>query len=181
MAAEYLLDVLGDKPVLALPTHRRDATAAADDAKSLPGRGAAGPVGAGGMASRLDSVNPSGVDPVVVPISKLIRTSLSPGLWAMCNWQSRADVVNSFSSGMDPAVLCLAATAVLQKYASCWCCYCGSVCLRSGAVHLDSHEGCKATMCWIRMRVMLPHLGSDEPKFHPRPKSHPDPTPIPKI
>ena len=24
MAAEYLLDVLGDKPVLALPTHRRD-------------------------------------------------------------------------------------------------------------------------------------------------------------
>ena len=32
MAAEYLLDVLGDKPVLALPTHRRD-TAAADAAQ----------------------------------------------------------------------------------------------------------------------------------------------------
>ncbi len=43
MAAEYLLDVLGDKPVLALPTHRRDA--AADDAQAragLTGGGAAG-------------------------------------------------------------------------------------------------------------------------------------------
>ena len=44
MAAEYLLDVLGDKPVLALPTHRRDA--AADDVQqarqALGGGGALG-------------------------------------------------------------------------------------------------------------------------------------------
>ena len=33
MAAEYLLDVLGDKPVLALPTHRRDP---ATQARNVP-------------------------------------------------------------------------------------------------------------------------------------------------
>ena len=62
MAAEYLLDVLGDKPVLALPTHRRDATAATmdGDGTRVPVRGAIGS-GGGGMASRQDAINPSGV------------------------------------------------------------------------------------------------------------------------
>ena len=60
MAAEYLLDVLGDKPVLALPTHRRDATAA-DEANRLLNRGTLVARGAGGMTSRHESVNPTGV------------------------------------------------------------------------------------------------------------------------
>jgi hypothetical protein len=57
MAAEYLLDVLGDKPVLALPTHRRDATAA-DEANRLLNRGALVPRGSGGMTSRHEPINP---------------------------------------------------------------------------------------------------------------------------